>query len=140
MKNILIFISILIAIPVVAQKKGRLEKLDAKAFQVKTVHLKGTVLDVRNADEFKAEHLKGAKNIDWDSKTFKEIAKKLPHYEPVFIYCQGGYRSNLAAEWFLEEGFSTAIVLDNGIDSWKDAGLPIEVLVAPGKKAESSYE
>ena len=140
MKKFLIFITILIAIPCFAQKKGRLEKLDAKAFQVKTVHLKGTILDVRNADEFKNEHIKGAKNIDWDSKTFKEIAKKLPHHQPIFIYCQGGYRSNLAAEWFLEEGFSTAIVLDNGIDSWKDAGLPIEVLLVPVKNSESSYE
>ncbi len=140
MKNIFLILSILVAIPAIAQKKGRLEKLDPKAFQVKTVHLKGTILDVRNKDEFGAEHLKSAKNLDWDSKEFKEIAKKLPHYEPVFLYCQGGYRSNLAAEWFLEEGFSTVIVLDNGIDAWKDAGLPVEGDALPGKKSNSSYE
>ena len=140
MKNILILLSILLAVPLSAQKKGRLEKLDPKVFQVKTVHLKGTLLDVRHADEFKAEHLKGAKNVDWDNKSFKETAKKLPRYEPVFIYCQGGYRSNLAAEWLLEEGFSTVIVLDNGIDAWKDAGLPVEMLDAPIKKSNSSYD
>jgi thioredoxin 1 len=140
MKNLLILLSILVAIPLSAQKKGRLEKLDPKVFQVKTVHLKGTLLDVRNPDEFKAEHLKGAKNVDWDNKSFKETAKKLPRYEPVFVYCQGGYRSNLAAEWLLEEGFSTVIVLDNGIDAWKDAGLPVDVLDAPIKKSNSSYD
>lgn len=140
MKNILVFLSILMAIPAIAQKKGRLEKLDPKAFQVKTVHLKGTILDTRSKDEFFAEHLQSAKNLDWDSKEFKEIAKKLPHYEPVFLYCQGGYRSNLAAEWFLDEGFSTVIVLENGIDAWKDAGLPVEGETLQKKKSGSSYE
>lgn len=140
MKNIILFLSILLAIPGIAQKKGRIEKLDPKAFQVKTIHLKGTLLDVRSKVEFAAEHIKLAKQLDWDSKEFKEMAKKLPHYEPVFLYCQGGYRSNLAAEWFLEEGFATVIVLENGIDAWKDAGLPVEGEAMPGKKSDSSYE
>jgi thioredoxin 1 len=140
MKNIFLLLSILMAIPAIAQKKGRLEKLDPKAFQVKTVHLKGTLLDVRSKDEFTAEHIKSAKNLDWDSKEFKDIAKKLPRFEPVFIYCQGGYRSNLAAEWMLEEGFSTVIILDNGIDAWKDSGLPVEGEIAPNKKSDSSYD
>lgn len=140
MKNIFLLFSILVAIPTYAQKKGRLEKLDPKAFQVKTIHLKGTLLDVRSKDEFRAEHIKSAKNLDWDSKEFKDIAKKLPRYEPVFVYCQGGYRSNLAAEWMLEEGFSTVIILDNGIDAWKDSGLPVEGESAPNKKSDSSYD
>lgn len=140
MKNIFLLLSILVAIPTYAQKKGRLEKLDPKAFQVKTIHLKGTLLDVRSKDEFRAEHIKSAKNLDWDSKEFKDIAKKLPRYEPVFVYCQGGYRSNLAAEWMLEEGFSTVIILDNGIDAWKDSGLPVEGESAPNKKSDSSYD
>ncbi|MFM2286465.1 MAG: hypothetical protein RLZZ543_1962 [Bacteroidota bacterium] len=130
---------VLAALPLAAQKKGRLEKLDPNVFQLKTIHLKGTLLDVRNSDEYKAEHLKGAKQLDWDGKSFKDEAKKLPKYEPVFVYCQGGYRSNLAAEWFIEQGFSTVIVLNNGIDAWKDAGLPVEG-EAVQQKSNSSYD
>lgn len=139
MKKLLLFLCVIAALPLAAQKKGRLEKLDPKVFQLKTVHLKGTLLDVRNSDEYKAEHLKGAKQLDWDGKSFKDEAKKLPKYEPVFVYCQGGYRSNLAAEWFIEQGFSTVIVLDNGIDAWKDSGLPVEG-EAVQKKSDSSYD
>jgi rhodanese-related sulfurtransferase len=139
MKKLLLFLCVLAALPLAAQKKGRLEKLDPNVFQLKTIHLKGTLLDVRNSDEYKAEHLKGAKQLDWDGKSFKDEAKKLPKYEPVFVYCQGGYRSNLAAEWFIEQGFSTVIVLNNGIDAWKDAGLPVEG-EAVQKKSDSSYD
>lgn len=139
MKKLLLFLCVIVALPLAAQKKGRLEKLDPKVFQLKTVHLKGTLLDVRNSDEYKAEHLKGAKQLDWDGKSFKDEAKKLPKYEPVFVYCQGGYRSNLAAEWFIEQGFSTVIILDNGIDAWKDAGLTVEG-EAVQKKSDSSYD
>jgi rhodanese-related sulfurtransferase len=139
MKKLLLFLCVLAALPLAAQKKGRLEKLDPNVFQLKTIHLKGTLLDVRNSDEYKAEHLKGAKQLDWDGKSFKDEAKKLPKYEPVFVYCQGGYRSNLAAEWFIEQGFSTVIVLNNGIDAWKDAGLPVEG-EAVQQKSNSSYD
>jgi 3-mercaptopyruvate sulfurtransferase SseA len=32
------------------------------------------------------------------------------------------------------------IILDNGIDAWKDSGLPVEGESAPNKKSDSSYD
>jgi rhodanese-related sulfurtransferase len=105
-------------------KKPRLEKLEPYVFQTKMVHMLGSVIDVRTPEEFAEGTIKGSKNLNWDDKTFKEEASKLPKYMPVFLFCQGGYRSGEAASWFLKQEFSSVIVLENGFDAWKAAGLP----------------
>jgi rhodanese-related sulfurtransferase len=120
-------------------KKPRLEMLEPYVFQTKMVHMLGSVLDVRTPEEFAAGTIKGAKNLNWEDKTFKEEAAKLPKHMPVFLFCQGGYRSGEAAAWFLKQEFSSVIVLENGFDAWKAAGLPTtEETVKP--VAPGSYE
>ncbi len=102
---------------------GRLEKLEAYVYQTKLTHMLNSHVDVRTADEYAQGTIPGAVNIEWESEQFKEKAGKLPKYKPVFLFCQSGYRSNLAAEWFLKQGFSTVIVLDGGYDAWKAYGF-----------------
>jgi rhodanese-related sulfurtransferase len=103
-----------------AQNIGRLEILDTKAFDAKLVHIKGSLIDVRTPDEFTGGSIKGAKNINWESPSFKKEIKNIPTNQPVFIYCAGGYRSKQAAEWMVKNGFHTVIMLENGYDAWKE--------------------
>jgi rhodanese-related sulfurtransferase len=103
-----------------AQKNGRLEILDTKVFDTKLIHLKGNLIDLRTPEEFAEGAIKGAKNINWESKDFKKEIKNIPTNQPVFIYCAGGYRSKEAAEWMIKNGFSTVIMLENGYDAWKE--------------------
>jgi len=106
------------------QEKGRLEVLDCHAFYAKMTGMLCNVLDVRSSAEFADGSIKGAKNLEWDSETFKDQAKLLPKNHPVFLFCQGGFRSGEAAQWFLKNGFTSVMVLENGFDAWLDASLP----------------
>jgi len=120
---------------------GRLEKLDAYVYQTKLVHMLNSHVDVRTAEEFAQGTIPGAVNIEWESETFKDLAGKLPKYKPVFLFCQSGYRSNLAADWFLKQGFSTVIILDGGFDAWKAYGfLTTETKEELPVKAPETYD
>lgn len=100
-----------------------------------------SLVDVRTPEEFSAGTIPGAQNIEWESETFKEKAEKLPKYKPVFLFCQGGYRSGLAADWFLKKGFSTVIILDGGYDAWKAYGFATtEPKEAVPSNAPGSYD
>ena len=122
------------------QKKPRLEMLDPYAFQTKTVHMLGSVLDLRTPEEFAEGTIAGAKNLNWEDKLFKENAEKLPKYMPVFLFCQGGYRSGEAAQWFLKQNFSSVIILENGYDAWKMAGLPTTEKPSMDSSSPGSYD
>jgi len=120
-KKILVtFIFAIFSIILNAQKNGRIEKLDVKAFDTKLIHLKGNLIDVRSSEEFKEGAIVGSKNINWESKEFKKEIQNISTNQPVFLYCGGGFRSNEAAEWMIKNGFSTVIVLENGYDAWKE--------------------
>jgi rhodanese-related sulfurtransferase len=143
MKMLLLFL-LLLPLSSFSQQTGRIEILDPKAFEAKKIHLKATILDVRSNGAFETGFIQGAENVNWESKEFKENVKKLPHYQPVFIYCKSGDVSRKAANWMLEEGFTTMIILDNGLDAWKALGLKLvnqqgEVL-NPRKSLDRSYE
>jgi rhodanese-related sulfurtransferase len=143
MKMLLLFL-FLLPVSSFSQQTGRIEILDAKAFEAKKIHLKGTLLDVRNIEAFETGFIQGAENMNWESKEFKSNVKKLPRYQPVFIYCKSGDVSKKVADWMLEDGFTTLIVLEKGLDSWKALGLKVvnqqgEVL-NPGRGADRSYE
>jgi phage shock protein E len=141
MKIIAAFCLMILPLAGFAQKKtGRLEMLDPYAFQTKLIHMLGTLVDLRTPQEYEQGTIKGARNIEWDSEVFKEQAKKIPTYKPVFLFCQGGYRSGEAAKWFLEHEFSSVIILENGYDAWKSYGFPTTEKQEIEKEAPGSYD
>ena len=119
-KVLITLFNLLFSFILIAQKNGRLEILDTKVFDTKLIHLKGNLIDVRTPEEFAEGAIKGAKNINWESKDFKKEVKEIPFNQPVFIYCAGGYRSKEAGEWMIKNGFTTVIMLENGYDAWKE--------------------
>lgn len=119
-KGLITLIYLLFSFFSIAQKNGRLEILDTKVFDTKLIHLKGNLIDIRTPEEFAEGAMKGAKNINWESKDFKKEMKEIASNQPVFIYCSGGYRSKEAGEWMIKNGFTTVIMLENGYDAWKE--------------------
>lgn len=61
------------------------------------------ILDVRNPDEFKAGHTKGAKNIPLSS--LKNNTDKLDSSRPVITCCASGVRSGVAKRILKAQGF-----------------------------------
>lgn len=84
------------------------------------------ILDVRMPSEFKESHLQNAHNLDFWGPTFENDMAKLPKDKTIVIYCRSGIRSGGAVEMLQKEGFDKLIHIEDGIDGWKKAGLPLE--------------
>ena len=107
-----------------AQKKSNVSVNEyEKAIQSNTVQL----VDVRRPEEYKEGHIKGASLANWqDPEKFKEGTSKLDKNKPVYVYCKAGVRGEKAADWLTQNGFKEVVNLEGGIQSWIDAGKPVE--------------
>ena len=87
---------------------------------------KAVVVDVSEADEFAAGHIRQARNIP-----VNELEKRLPEVVknkavPVILVCANGARANRAAGIAKTLGYEKAVVLGGGLRAWKEANLPVE--------------
>lgn len=84
------------------------------------------LLDVRDAGEFGAGHILGAKHLPIAriDEGAGELARKKDR--PLIVYCDGGERSTKAAAALKRLGFTQVANLSGGLDAWRQAGLPVE--------------
>jgi rhodanese-related sulfurtransferase len=95
------------------------------------------VLDVRSAEEYEVNHIKGAINIDLsDSIKSQEIIEKLNPDIPTFTYSIREGRSAFLANKLKEKGFKTVYYMPGGIGAWVGAGFDIESSVDPTKSID----
>lgn len=80
------------------------------------------ILDVRTPEEFNAEHLFNAKNIDWLGTEFDAKSATLDKNKDVFVYCRSGARSKKACARLKELGFTSIYELDGGFIKWSTEG------------------
>ncbi len=83
------------------------------------------LLDVRETDEFREEHIKGARHV-----ALGTVANKLPEFEKhkgdqILMYCRSGNRSASAANMFVKAGFTQVGHLAGGIMAWKAEKFPV---------------
>ncbi len=101
------------------------DELDSKAFQQAIHKVKDHyLLDVRSSNEFSNGHIPGAMNIDWTTQTFRNRIEELDTTKPIFIYCSTGARSNVAADYLRNYGFSSVTELKDGLSAWHDESFP----------------
>ena len=86
---------------------------------------KPLVLDVRDAAEFAAGHIQGAKHIPVAelASRMKEIAKFKD--KPVLVHCQKGMRAKAACAILRGQEFTQLHNLQGGLDSWIEAKMPV---------------
>ena len=93
--------------------------LDKVTFQDSLNQHSILLIDVRTPEEFKAGHIKHAKNINFlNPEFFKAEIEKIDKSKPVYIYCRSGNRSNKAALKMQEFGFEKIYDLDGGYLKW----------------------
>ena len=120
------------------QARHGVESLDPE--QVQELRKKGeafTLVDVREADEWREGHLPGAVHLP---RGFLELQvdQKLPEKDaPIVLYCGGGNRSALAAATLEELGYTNVRHLGTGFSGWRDAGMEV---VRPMKWTESQRD
>jgi rhodanese-related sulfurtransferase len=84
------------------------------------------VVDVSEADEFAAGHIRGARNVP-----VNDLPTRLPEVVknktvPLILVCASGARSKRALGVAKSLGYDRAVVLGGGLKAWRDANLPLE--------------
>ena len=84
------------------------------------------VLDVRDAGDYGAGHILGAKNLPLArlEEGAGDIAKRKDR--PVIVYDEDGQRTAKAAAALKRQGFAQVVNLSGGLGAWRQAGLPVE--------------
>jgi rhodanese-related sulfurtransferase len=75
------------------------------------------LLDVRTKGEFQGGTIKGAKNIDLMSPSFRQEISKLDKNKSYFLFCRSGNRSGQACNMMAEQQYKV-YNLAGGIGTW----------------------
>src|ERR1700736_5731455 len=109
------------------QVKSEIDEVDPAEVN-ELIHEGATVVDVREAEEYAAGHLPGAKHVP-RSYLESRIEGVVPdRTTQVILYCASGNRSAYAARTLQQElGYEHVRSMTGGITLWKDRGYEIEI-------------
>jgi rhodanese-related sulfurtransferase len=99
--------------------------IELDEFEKKMASEKYLLVDVRTAEEFAEEHIKGAINIDYLAENFSIEIQELELESPVLLYCRSGNRSSKAMKIMNELGFKEVYNLEGGIKGWISENNPV---------------
>jgi sulfur-carrier protein adenylyltransferase/sulfurtransferase len=86
------------------------------------------VVDVREAEEFSASHIPGAKHVPRSYLESRIEAAVPDRSTPVILYCASGNRSAYGARTLKEDlGYENVRSMTGGITLWKDRGYEVVV-------------
>jgi rhodanese-related sulfurtransferase len=84
------------------------------------------LIDVREDNEWEAEHAAGADHLG-KGIIERDIEAKVPDKSTeLILYCGGGYRSALAADVLQEMGYTNVFSMAGGWKAWTESGAPTE--------------
>jgi rhodanese-related sulfurtransferase len=98
------------------------------------------LLDVREPEEYAHGHVPGAVNLPQ-----ADLATRLaevPRGRPVYLICQGGFRSLRAAQFLRQQGFEDVVSVKGGTQAWRAAGKPLDqgdARAAPPRVVETEW-
>jgi len=84
----------------------------------------GQFLDIREASEFSKEHIAESVSMPLSSLADNLGSLKDPE-QPIILVCASGQRARSAAKQLHSNGFSEIYVLTGGLNTWKEAKLPL---------------
>lgn len=83
------------------------------------------ILDIRPRDEFEAEHIPGARNLDYDGHEFRKKVEKIDKEKNYIIYCRSGVRGEYFMGIMKDLGFPKVYNILGGFVAWKVSKLPL---------------
>lgn len=120
---------VLIVLLIANELSGRLQKyanLSAPEVARKTGRDNTVLIDVREPDEWRAGHIKGARHIPLGKLKDKlDDLKQKEQDKDIVIYCRSGNRSATAASMMVKAGFEQVGHLAGGITAWEAEKYPV---------------
>ena len=83
---------------------------------------KTLLIDMRNADEFKAGHIVGAKNYSLDDLANLDVSVA---DDAIITYANDEKAAIQAADLILKQGAKEVFYLEGGLSSWIDNNMPL---------------
>jgi rhodanese-related sulfurtransferase len=83
------------------------------------------VLDIREANDFKAGHIAGARSIPQSKLDSRLTELDKFKDKPIIVACKHGQSSGAALVKLKKAGFERAYKLKGGITQWQADGLPV---------------
>ena len=77
---------------------------------------KAQLIDIREADEYTAGHILGARNIPLSQIRLRHKERRKD--QPVYLYCQSGFRTGRAAQYLKKQGYKDFYQLQGGFKTW----------------------
>jgi rhodanese-related sulfurtransferase len=81
-------------------------------------------LDVRTQEEWDDFHAPNSTLIPLDE--LEDRLNELPGNEPIVVVCRSGNRSQAGRDILLNSGFEQTTSMAGGLNTWRDAGYPVE--------------
>lgn len=81
------------------------------------------VIDVRETDEHRREHILGARLAPISAIDAHDFDRD--HDKTAIFHCRSGMRTQANAAKLLAKGFRDAFYLEGGLEAWKAAGLSV---------------
>jgi rhodanese-related sulfurtransferase/arsenate reductase-like glutaredoxin family protein len=127
MKKGIAVLILLITLSKIHGQHAQVIQSGSEQFKELTAQNNGILLDVRTKSEFKNGHLAEAGNLNYYALDFRKKLILLPRNQPIYLYCNTGYRSEKAAEILIENGYTNVFNLQHGIMEWELLNLPVVV-------------
>jgi len=124
-----IYLPILLAFTFTAacSKDTKIRQVNPAEFQQLIENPNGVLLDVRTRFEYKNGHIANSGQLNYYSFGFKKELLMLPKNEPIYLYCNTGWRSEKAAKILVDNGYKNVYNLEYGIMDWELQNLPVAV-------------
>jgi rhodanese-related sulfurtransferase len=108
----------------VADAKKNITEISAADAAAKKDNGESVIVDVREKDEWKEEHIPGAIHLSRGTIELEVEDKIADPNAAIICHCGGGGRSALAAESLQKMGYKNVRSMAGGLKAWKAAGLP----------------
>ena len=88
---------------------------------------KAILIDIREAEEFAREHIRGARHVPLSALDRHDFDRERADGKAAIFQCQSGRRTEMNRERLVALGFQQAYVIEGGLNAWRAAGLPSHV-------------
>jgi rhodanese-related sulfurtransferase len=115
----IILIGVVVAILAYVVSMGLYQKKFLKTLneeEFKAGYRKAQLIDVREPEEFKKGHILGARNIPLSQ--MRQRLKEVRNDQPVYLYCESGFRSARAANFLKKKKYGSLHHLQGGFRKW----------------------